>query len=355
MKKKKLFGSLTPYAWSLEITHGCNIRCGHCNCRLDPLPKTYHFMSVETAKKAAKIISAVNETSRLDLCGGGEMTMNPDIVEIVRVIRSYAPKLQIQLTTNGTMFTNGKLTYGELLDAGVNFIYTDMYAPKEKHRALADDGKTFIYEYYDAPDGAPSPWTYHGDPSLRVVVLQKNPSDWPKTRQNANLLGTWFNHLDWDSAAQFGLTPVFEPPSRRCNQPFIYSVIDAWGNYLVCGQDSAGETSGQLGNVESGIEGYKEYWFSPFMQMVRRNLRNKDRVANPHCCRCSVTFSRCDYKHWKRSNYDYWWKGGQWHKLTDGDAATYRSKVQELQSSIGGDGLPTKPWDGFPVELPESS
>lgn len=350
MKKQKTFGHMTPYCWVLEVTHGCNLRCGHCNCALDPVPKTYRFMPLETAECAAQIIAAVNPTSRLDICGGGEPTLNPDLVEIIRLIRKIVPKLQIQVTTNGTMLTKGRISYGEILNAGANFVYTDMYAPRSTFHRLANESGFSWYEYYAAPKDAPSPWTYHGKPDLRSIVLQENPSNWPRSRKSANLLGTWFNHLDWDAAKKFGLSPCFEPPARRCNQPFVYTMIDAGGNYVLCGQDNVGETSGQLGNVSEGFEGFKRFWFSAFMQMVRKNLRVKNRAGNPQCCRCSVTFSRCDYELWNDADFDRYYTHDGWHDLTVNHQEQYRRRVDRMKKTIDATGLPTVPWSGFTPE-----
>jgi hypothetical protein len=239
----KPLGATSPWVWSLEPTHGCNLRCGHCNCRLDPLPKTYDFMGEETWRKAWAIIARTAPTCRVDLCVGGEPTLNESLPDFLKIAREISPRTQIQITTNGTMIASGHVTYKQLLDAGANIVYTDMYSPAELFHRLADESGYPSYEYYNPPPQAPSPWTYWG-PQLKMIVLQEQPENWPETRFRAGLLGTWYNHLDWQAAARFGLKPVEKPIARRCNQPFLYVTVDSKGNYLLCCQDNTGETSG---------------------------------------------------------------------------------------------------------------
>jgi hypothetical protein len=195
----KPLGATSPWVWSLEPTHGCNLRCGHCNCRLDPLPKTYDFMGEETWRKAWAIIARTAPTCRVDLCVGGEPTLNESLPDFLKIAREISPRTQIQITTNGTMIASGHVTYKQLLDAGANIVYTDMYSPAELFHRLADESGYPSYEYYNPPPQAPSPWTYWG-PQLKMIVLQEQPENWPETRFRAGLLGTWYNAAVIDPA-----------------------------------------------------------------------------------------------------------------------------------------------------------
>jgi hypothetical protein len=314
-KKIKPLGETSPYAWGVEPSHGCNLRCGHCSCRLNPVGE-FEFMTEETWRATFTIINAVTPTCRVDLCIGGEPTMHPRLPEFLTIAKSIAPKTQIQITTNGTQLLKGRWTYRQLLDAGANIVYTDMYGPRERFEALAKESGTQYYYYYDKPAGAPSPWTYHG-PELKLIVLQEQPAHWPKSRLKAGLLGTWYNNLDWKAAARFGLKPVTEPIVRRCNQPFIHAMVHANGSYLLCCQDNMGETAGDFGSVHEGLEGFKRFWYGERLQLIRRRLRQKNRADSPQCKRCCITFSRCDYKHWTDDQVAKFWDGAEWKPLPD--------------------------------------
>lgn len=325
-KQKSMLGSTAPWAWVIEPVHGCNLRCGHCSCRLDK-PNTYHYIKEDSWIQAWSIISKVAPTTRADLCLGGEPTLHPDIYQLLKLARKISPLTQIQITTNGTMLLSGKLEYRELLAAGANIIYTDMYGPHSKFVDMAKESGIAWYEYYKKPKDAPSPWTYNG-PDLKLIVLQEQPENWPKSRYRAGLLGTWFNHLDWEAAKRFGLTPVTQAPARRCNQPFRYSCIDSKGYYLLCCQDNVGETSGMFGNVSEGVDGFLKFWYGKKMQTYRVNLMAKNRMANSQCSRCNITFSRCDYKHWKDEQLRNYWTGKEWLPLNAKIQVRARSSKQ---------------------------
>ena len=315
--KIKPFGKQTPWAWAIEPVHGCNLRCGHCSTRLYE-PGIRQFMTKETWINTFTIIKEVSPTCRVDLCLSGEPTLHPDLLEFLEIARKISPLSQIQITTNGTILASGKLTHKQLLEAGANIIYVDMYSPKELHIKLAEESGYEYYEYYKNQDKQHlSPWTYHG-PELKLIVLQEQPDNWPISRYRAGLLGTWYNHLDWEAAKKYGLKPVTQPLTRRCNQPFIYVPIHYSGNYLLCCQDNWGETAGLLGSVNiRGVEGFKNYWFGKEMQTIRRRLRQKNRADTSYCSRCCITFSRCDFKHWTDEQVQVYYDGEKWRDMDD--------------------------------------
>jgi organic radical activating enzyme len=313
VKAVKPLGSTSPWAWVLNPVDGCNLRCGHCSCRLNEIGK-YNLMSEQTWADAWNIINVVTPTCRVDLCLGGEPTLHPRIVDFLRIARKLSPLAQIQITTNGTMLRSGDVTYRGLLQAGANIIYTDMYGSKEKFFDMAKESGYKWYEYYRKKESDLSPWSYWG-PHLKMIVLQEQPENWPQSRYRAGLLGTWYNHLDWEAAARFGLTPVTEPIHRRCNQPFIYVPVYYDGSYLLCCQDNTGETAGLFGNVSSGVGGFREYWYGKAIQTIRRRLRQKNRADTSQCSRCCITFSRCDIKHWEDEQVAIWWDGKKWLPL----------------------------------------
>lgn len=338
MKRSKFLRDQTPWTFSIEAVHGCNLACGHCAMAV--LDRTPKMMTLETWRQTMEIIARVNPECRVELAMGGEATLHPEIYEIFRVGREISPLSQFQITTNGTMLNKGVVTYRGLLDAGCNIVYTDMYTPREKFIAMAREADCDWYCYY-AREGEPSkgrwnPWTYYG-PEVQMIVLQENPLNWPATRRNANLLGTWLNHIDDKKAAKFGMKRVVTAPQRRCNQPFITACVTWAGDYLLCCQDMALETIGR-GNVNEGIDGFLKFWFGKFMQEHRRWLREKDRAASPYCSRCSITFSRCDYKHWTDEQVAIWWDGAAWKTMPSepctGDADGYIDPSHEIETPI---------------------
>ena len=276
-------------------------------------------MTKETWINTFNIIKEVSPTCRIDLCVAGEPTLHPDLLNFLKIAREISPLSQIQITTNGTMLASGKITHKQLFDSGANVVYVDMYAPKELHIRLAEESGIQYYEYYKSENRKRlSPWTYHGIPDLKLIVLQEQPANWPKSRYRAGLLGTWYNHLDWPAAEKYGLKPVTQPPNRRCNQPFVYVPIHYSGQYLLCCQDNWGETAGLFGSVNTdGTNGFKKYWFGKEMQIIRGRLRQKNRTDTSYCSRCCITFSRCDLKYWSEEQLGVYYNGQEWVNIDE--------------------------------------
>ena len=255
------------------------------------------------------------------MANAGEPTLHPMLYPYMKVARKISPQSQIQITTNGVRLIKGEVTYREIFDSGVNIVYVDMYAPRERHEELAQASGVQWYYYYDKPKDAPGAWTYSG-PDLKLIVLMENPANWPAARRKIDRLGTFLNQLDWKAAAKFDLEPVLEPYQRGCTQPFRYVSINGSGQYQLCCQDFANETTGPLGSVLDGPEGFLKFWYSEFMQRHRKHLRVGDRASSPYCSRCNIAYSRADLMMWKDDQLRLYWDGEHWQPLdTEDDEA----------------------------------
>jgi Predicted Fe-S oxidoreductases len=166
VKKIKPMGPTSPHVWSFEPVFGCNLACGHCCAKL--IKKDKHEYMTEAVWTAAwDILGKVSPTVRVDICGFvGEPTLHPQLTEWLKIARKLAPLAQIQLTTNGTMLLNGKVDYKAMFKAGLNIAYTDQYGSHRKFEELAAASGYPFYQYYDSPQGAPTPWKYYG-PTLK--------------------------------------------------------------------------------------------------------------------------------------------------------------------------------------------
>lgn len=322
-KKVKPLGSTSPIVWSVEPAFGCNLKCAHCCADLIP-KKDNNTMKREVWTATFSILNEVSPNVRVDLCGFvGEPTLNKHLLEFLPIARELAPYAQIQITTNGTRLRAGDYKMGDLLDAGANILYVDQYGDHDTFLKLAEESGYPFYSYYDAErkqNDVPTPWKYYG-PDQKFICLMDEPSTWPKSRLKNGLLGNWYGNMNWERGAaqsQFGMKPLLEPLTRRCNQPFQFVTVASDGSYLLCCQDGLQTTRGKFGNVLDGVEGFKRFWYGEEMQTVRRRLRSKNRADTTYACqKCNVTFSRCDYKHWKIEEIERWWDGEKWNHLTD--------------------------------------
>jgi len=310
----KPLGRLNPWAWWVEITRGCNLRCDFCPTRL--FPKNYRrFMKKDTWVSLLKTISKVTPHTRLELCNAGEPTLHPNFLEYIKLAREICPQLQILTYTNGTQILNGNLTYKQLFDAGLNMIFLDMYAPLEKHKALLRKSGYCWYYQDDKPKEAPSIFTYRNNPDAHIVMLAESPYSWSKRKLGRGYLQTFFNDLDWPAAKKFGLVPVTEPPQRRCDLPNKFININWDGTFVFCCFDYMRHSVDKFGNIKNRLDDFFSFWLGKYMQDTRRKLYNKDRNSHEWCSKCRFTSIRCDIPYWKPELLDQYWNGKKWKTL----------------------------------------
>lgn len=101
----------------IEPTTRCNISCQTC------IRQTWHeplgFMSHETFEALISQIRGIESLRTVMLGGFGEPTFHPEIVWMVRQLKSLG--LRVEITTNGTLL-DGRLSR-ELLEAGLDMLW----------------------------------------------------------------------------------------------------------------------------------------------------------------------------------------------------------------------------------------
>jgi MoaA/NifB/PqqE/SkfB family radical SAM enzyme len=91
--------------FEVHIAEQCNLNCAGC-LHFSPLaPK--QFLDIEKYKNDCKRIAVLTGgiIERIDLLGG-EPLLNSDIIDIVKISRSYFPERVIRIITNGTLLKN---------------------------------------------------------------------------------------------------------------------------------------------------------------------------------------------------------------------------------------------------------
>lgn len=311
---KKSIGRFRPWAFWTELVRGCNLSCGHCATRLFPKGE-YKFMSEETWVQMLTIINKVAPYSRLEIGNAGEPTLHPRFTDFMKIGRKIAPHVQFMTFTNGTQLLSGKVSYNNLFEAGLNMIFVDMYAPKEKHLKLAKKSIAEVVEQDNKKEGDSNVFKYYGNPNKHVIMLAQAPHQWPEKKVKRGAYSTFQNNLDWEEAKKFGLEPVIDAPNRRCDLPTKFPTIYYDGSYSFCCFDFMREKAGQLGNVSEGIDGFFEYWFGEYMQDMRLRLHNKDRKSHEMCSKCAFVSIRADIAWWSEDLLKNYWTGKEWKPL----------------------------------------
>lgn len=318
-----LAGKLRPWAWFGEITRGCNLRCGFCATRTfkggvgAPKFGDHEFLTEKTWRELLGVMAVVSPRTRLEIGNAGEPSLNPFLVDMLRLKKEIAPGVQVLMYTNGTTLMDGRHTYKELFDAGLNVLYVNLYHPFKKHVALAD--KTPYPWLFEGKEGGAggqfvSPFQYRmdTDPDFHLINFCRNPGYWTEQRRHRHGFSSFYNHLDWNAAAKYGLTPVTEPLKRRCDFPLKYPSFEYTGRYMLCCWDFVGETAGSFGSVADGVEGFFKFWFGEYMQRTRQLHDAKDRAGHPVCARCGTQSHRGDIPYWKPAMFERFWDGTTW-------------------------------------------
>jgi len=107
-----------------KVTHGCNLKCEYC--KVDSLSRTSTKMSLETAKKAARLLIENSSFPSLWFnMHGGEPLLMPDewIEEVVcyasDLARQHSKEIKFPIATNGTLLTEERLL--KLHRLGIDF------------------------------------------------------------------------------------------------------------------------------------------------------------------------------------------------------------------------------------------
>ena len=311
---RRPLGRMNPWAWCVEVTRGCNLACGFCPTRLYPRGERL-FVSDEVWGSALEIINELMPYSRFLIANWGEPTLHPRFYELCRMSRRIAPNLTLLLYTNGTQLLNRNLTYQELFKAGLDVVFVDVYSDREKHIELAKKSGCIWWEEGKRPKGIKNLFERkHGQGNY--IQIGRNPGDWLPQKANRGNLMTFCNDLDWEAASKLGISPVVNPPQRRCDQPVKFPTFYWNGNYVFCGQDVMSHTAGKLGNVMDGSAGFIKFWLGQYMQDTRAKVhQNKDgRASHEHCRQCCFVGGRADVPIW-RNGFSEYWDGEQFVQL----------------------------------------
>ena len=90
----------------IDITYDCNLKCKSCNRSCTQAPSKDDYMTVEQIKKFIEESIELGKKWELINILGGEPTLHPDLLEIVRLIYEeyilkHSPNTILQITSNG--------------------------------------------------------------------------------------------------------------------------------------------------------------------------------------------------------------------------------------------------------------
>ena len=264
-----------PWCIQIELTFGCQLRCKMCGINSIGMPRrTYHYMSMDLAKKLAKEIRDIWPKIRVEFAMCGEPSQHPKIDRILKTFREYLPDTHLLFTTNGiNILKDGWKNWAERLKQ-CNILVVDCYDPygDKLEKILRRNPRGWsVVSYYDKE------FNQHlnqGGKGHTLVII-------PDLIQNA---GRKRQRILFNHAGNSALSPIQKTPLNKvCTFPFREIVVRYNGDVNICCLDFGSEYV--VGNVKNNT--IEKIWFSENFNAVRRYLRHKQRVIAP-CIYCDT-------------------------------------------------------------------
>lgn len=260
-----------PFCIDLEVTEGCNLRCDFCGIQaIRESTGDYRFMTVYKAEAIAKSIAKAGWTSRIEMSGHGEPSMNQHLEEIIGVFRKHLPKNQILVTSNGGGFLGKVERVEKLFKAGLNILALDNYQHVKIVPKLIEQ-LGFDIPIYDYPkDGLEwSPHKRHPKGTKFIAIIE----DISVAKEGV--------HKNINNRAGQAAPPNLSAMGKRCVKPFRDLVIRWDGNVNSCCNDYRGII--KIGNAaETDIA---ELWNNNVFNSLRKFMYHGQRNFKP-CAGC---------------------------------------------------------------------
>jgi len=255
-----------PHNISIELVRGCNLACSFC--AIHSLPKERKYMTESTLMSVLN--GAVPWTPlRIELCGRGECTLHPDIISMTRLIHSVMVGSQINLITNGILFSREMAI--EMFKAGLNCAIVDCYGNTFENFKKRLDGVAPIIVYGDN-DFSPFNRRFANKKVIFLVRDIKKHEGELRTREIHNWAGNvpTFNQES------------FTPLHKVCVDPFRFITILYDGSFIPCCRDWGEEYV--ICNVNS-TDLYDAWYNNAKLIALRKHLIKGRRDLSP-CNKC---------------------------------------------------------------------
>lgn len=272
-----------PNTIKIELTEGCNLRCGMCGIQgiREKAGGPYKFLTPALASRLAIALSATGWNCKMECAMRGEPLMNPDAAEIFAVFRYHNPKMHIMVTSNALALLKKPgvdANLDMLFNAGVNTLALDAYRPSMKAIEQVRQNKKYKIQDYEqaSAEKEASPYQKMSVSTQRIVIME----DFETACLNGEALGV--KHVNNHCGA--GMPALKEPLDKRCSRPFREMVIRHDGHLTLCCNDWRGEL--YLGHVLDDYGSFEEAWSCNVMMSARKALYHSDRGFAP-CEKCN--------------------------------------------------------------------
>jgi len=242
----------------INPTELCNRVCSFCP-RSNPeiYPNRNLNMSVETAQLLATQLADADFNGDIHITGYGEPTLNPEILEIIKV---FSKHFNVEMITNGDRLLSNKLTCEQLKNSGLKTLIVDCY-----------DGSDQIEKTYKL---------------LEKCELYYRIRDHHDTGEETLIELYNYNNRG-------GLIQKAETVFRPCWLPHYKAFVDWNGDVGLCCNDWA-RAQESFGNIHKDT--FSSIWMSKQFSDVREILRKGNRKQLPACKNCNTNGTQFGYE-----------------------------------------------------------
>lgn len=273
-----------PYNFQIELVEGCNRLCDFCGLWSiwnNPKERKFNFMSLELADKLSfDLNSWIKKGKRIEFAMHGEPTLNPDLLEIIKLFRKNYPTAQYQLTTNGVLIKQQDIDFiQKVFEAGLNILVIDTYDTTydEYKRILSPiNDKYIIFDFYNNITGIDI-YGFNNNKLKAICLLNDLKYNTGKKLQRIIL-----NHAGNSNPKT--VSPITSPLNKKCSRVYREMGIHWDGTIPICCIDWRHEFI--IGKFPE--ENLETIWNSEIFELIRKLLFDKKRIIRP-------CYS-CDYK-----------------------------------------------------------
>jgi cyclic pyranopterin phosphate synthase len=125
-------GKIHTYGLEIQAAEHCNLRCAGCSQSSPFLPPKYP--NLHNLERSLYLLSEVMRAGRATVLGG-EPLLNPQLLDLLRVVRKSPLFDQVYVTTNGVLLTEVDEEFWNLVDVVEISLY-----PATRHKILRSIG-----------------------------------------------------------------------------------------------------------------------------------------------------------------------------------------------------------------------
>jgi len=252
-------GISLPLPTEIEISESgtCNRSCSFCPRSAADFVDKKDFISNSLHEKLCIELKELNYRGTIRYSGFVEPMLDKNIYNLIKMVRSYLPKSNIEMVTNGDPLNLKRLK--KLFENGLNKILISSYDGKEESQKLEDlcisanlNEKQYIVRH-----------RYYSEEQDFGITL-------------SNRSGLMTN-------AEFKIDALKEPLKKPCYIPSYTFFLDYQGDVLMCPHDWGKKVI--LGDLNK--EKLLDIWFSKRFMGIRTMLNKSNRNFKP-CNVCDV-------------------------------------------------------------------